>query len=244
MNMRKWILAEILGLNLLILLQAGFALAWYPALKPGMPLPELRVSDEQGLSMTATGALKALGAGPALLVPLFTRCHTSCPVLIAGLKEAMAAAASSGKDSIHVLILSFDAEETSEDLQRFRKREKIPPHWKVVRAQDQASVREFFDRYSYSIMDSDGGFVHPSQVFVLNARQGWAASLLGPRIQASDVKDAYEKAQESKLPRHPETLLLIGAAGFVSSLTVALFLAIRRRPSLKGLKAPTQLRVE
>lgn len=223
-------------------LYAGSVWALYPALKQEMPLPQLTLFDERDGEVAVSEELKSLGTGPALLVPVFTKCRMSCPVLVQALKSAINAASQTKGGSLRVLILSFDSSDTAADLKAFRERERIPADWGIARARDQASVREFFDQYSYSIMDSDGGFAHPSQVLVLNRDFKWVGSILGPSIKEKEISEAHEKASASeesgffaeicKVPSHPEFLLGFGTLGFLASMTVVLRVIARRRPKL------------
>lgn len=73
----------------------------------------------------------ATGA-PTLLLPIFTRCTGTCPMTAHYLKRALAGAGT----AFRVVVFSFDAADTADDLREFRDRFALPAEWLVVRSGD------------------------------------------------------------------------------------------------------------
>ncbi|MGZ6126234.1 MAG: SCO family protein [Myxococcales bacterium] len=187
------------------------------------------VSDEQG----AAGDLRAMAAGaPALLLPIFTRCAGTCPMTAHFLKESLRKA----EQPFRVIVFSFDAEDTANDLREFRERFALPADWRIVRSGDAAATRAFLDRLDFHFMKSSGGFDHPNETFVFSPGGAWAATLAGASFPAADLRTARERALGADDPSafraaeawliRPEAWILLACAGLVLSLA-AIVLARR-----------------
>lgn len=201
----------------------------YPPLKSQLKLPKITVFDDDDRTLILPAALDEPGK-PLFLVPVFTKCKMSCPLLVKALRGSLDEYRDGGgaKD-YRVLIFTFDSTDTSADLRAFRAKQQIPASWLIVRSPDQGAVRAFFDQFSFSIMSSDGGFIHPNEIFVFNGHHTWVGSLLGSRLSKGDISYAMNKAGDSGIwlqtlesISHPETLIVIGAIGFLATLMLLL----------------------
>lgn len=176
-------------------------------------MPNLSVLDESDRSLELTSAL-AGGEKNILLLPVFTKCHMSCPLMVKALAQVW-----SNGSQLRVALLSFDASETVQSLREFREREKIPSSWQIFRSSDAAALRAFFDAFSYSIMAADGGFNHPNQILVFDRDLKWSGSLYGTQLTESDLKEAQGTGSRfAGLLAHPDRLAIIGMIGLLLSL--------------------------
>lgn len=222
----------------LLLSCSGVARAdWYPPLKQGLALPELWVTDERGAVSNLKDALVSEShKGPLLLIPVFTKCRMSCPVMVEAVKKATL---EFGKTTpthrpLRIAVLSFDASDKAKDLSNFRKREQISNDWKLFAATDQQAVRTFFDEYSYSIMTDDGGFNHPNQALALSPSLKWVGSVYSTALTEGDVEHAYQAGLDAdevgafasfkRFLGYPEFWVITGAFGLLLSI---LFLVLR-----------------
>lgn len=202
----------------------------YPPLQSQLRLPTITVLDENDHPIVLPLAFDKQKE-PFFLLPVFTKCKMSCPIIVPALVDALEAyRKDGGSQNYRVLIFSFDSTDTAADLRVFRTKYKIPTFWQMVRSPDQSAVRGFFDQFSYSIMSVDsGGFAHPNEIFVLNGRLIWVGSLFGSSFSKNDISNAFYLAGDSGLWSqfrnwifHPESLIVIGALGFLGCLALLL----------------------
>jgi len=210
---------------------AAFAAALLPAERPE-PLPRLTVSDDQ----ETRHELRDLPAGePALLLPVFTRCTGTCPMTAHFLKEALATA----QAPFRVVVLSFDPEDTAQNLRDFRERFALPSAWLVVRSGDAAATRAFLDGLDFHFMKSSGGFDHPNETFVFSPGGAWAATLTGATFAKDSLEAAWQRALAADDRRplqrlrawllRPEAWILIACAGLGAAVIAVLLLARKAR---------------
>ena len=196
-----------------------------PAPRDRGSVPDAAVWDEGDHKISLRSKLKGLGPDPVILLPLYTRCTGSCPVLTRKLQSELARLNS--KASYHVVLFSFDPAETSESLKLFRERERLPGEWLMVRG-DELEIRRFFDFFHYSVMKENGALIHPSEIFLLtiDASAGnelrWRASLVGVDWSARDLEKELKEIQSpslmGRIEMNPETIAKTALAGLIASL--------------------------
>jgi len=190
----------------------------------------LAVLDEQDghddLGALATGA-------PTLLLPVFTRCTGTCPMTAVFLKDALAKA----RVPFRVMVFSFDADDTAQELREFRERFALPRDWRVVRSVDAAGTRAFLDELDFHFMKTSTGFDHPNATFVFSPRGAWAASLTGATFAAADLAAAWGRALSADDPSpfrkvavwliRPAAWVLLACIGLTISIAA---IVLARRP--------------
>lgn len=195
-----------------------------PADQPGLVPAPVTVVNEQDQPVNL-GSLMA-GASPVILLPVFTRCAASCPVMVQALKKALAGIPA----DFHVVIFSFDPHDTAADLARFRKEEGIPTDWRLVRSSGEAATRPFFDQLNYHFMNAAGGFNHPNRLFVFSPAYRWSGAFTGRDFTAQELtsarRDALAIDHPSLLRRvmgrflSPVGLASLGVVGMTATLGV------------------------
>lgn len=209
------------------LLGNAFAATWSAPSKSAVFLPELQVLDEENRSADLSTFIVSAGVGPVMLLPAYTRCQGSCPLTVRALLKATSTPA---KTDYRVILLSFDVHDTAEDLRHFRKHESIPDTWQLVRSTDGAALRKFLDTFSYSFMQSQSGFEHPSQLLFLSEGLEWKGNLSGTELTAEELEEALARTHWSHLrtlASRPESWLAVGLFGLICGLVVT-FVAVRQ----------------
>lgn len=157
-----------------------------------VPDPALR------LDTAAPGAavpLTELGGGPYIVAPIFTSCRAVCS------REAQALHAAWGESglegaSARVVLISFDPEDTQEDMAHFRELFDLPRSWYLATVEREEGLR-FFSRLGFRWRTLSGRqFDHAGKVFVLTEDLRIAA-VLGPDQLTSERLEAEVTAARS-----------------------------------------------
>lgn len=215
----------------LLLLAVSARAGWVPPSKPGIFIQTVSVLTEQGQIADLKNQLS--GARPTLLLPIFTRCAASCPIMTHALKKA---ATGTG---FQVVLFSFDPGDTAKDLQNFRERESLPADWILVRAASASAARSFLDQFDYNVMNAGGGFIHPNEIFVLSPRMRWSGLFAGEEIDPQTLRAAFDRAQEMDHPalwnqlkaevRDPQNRVIAASLGLLISIGVIFQILWRRQ---------------
>jgi cytochrome oxidase Cu insertion factor (SCO1/SenC/PrrC family) len=202
------------------------------------PVPHVQVWDEANHRTSLRAVLEAGGSGSVILLPVYTRCLASCPLLTQKLE---AEAARLGSDTAYrVLVFSFDPSETGDSLRTFRKQERLPTNWIMVRA-DEKEIRRFFDFFHYSVMTESGMLIHPSEIFLLDHNLNWRATLVGVDWSSVVLQKKLSRIETPGLAgwiaMNPAALAVVGFGGMLLSLGLIIGWLIFRRP--RGHSVPT-----
>jgi hypothetical protein len=203
-----------MSLFLIAVLVAGLAPPSSPHVKPRA----LAVLDDRDRPQELPE-----GPAPTLLLPLFTRCGGTCPLTALSLKQAIAGA----QPPFRVVLLSFDGDDTAEDLRAFREHMDLPAEWLLVRSAGASELRAFLDQLDFHFMKTEGGFDHPNQSFVFSPGGIWAGTFSGAPGSPTELRDAYQRSIDaddagslqslrSWLLR-PEALIVLACAGLAAA---------------------------
>lgn len=136
---------------------------------------------------------------PRLVVMLFTRCQTACPLLVEDLKGIVNAAGKKGSDKFGVSIFSLDSfRESPASLSAFASKRQLPKDWELLTS-DANAVAELAAALGvrYKRLAS-GDFIHSNVIYLLNSKGEVLAQKEGIKTPAADfvrqVKAALEKA--------------------------------------------------
>ncbi len=218
----------------IVFLTGGVARAeLLPALKAGLVPQGVSVIDEQDQKQDLRQIL--VGPQPVLLLPVFTKCLGSCPVMVHALKKALQQP--STRAPFRVVIFDFDSGDRAADLKRFRQEVELPADWIFVRSSADGATRDFFDQFDYHFMREGGGFNHPNQAFILSAQGKWTGIWLGSAYSASLLKTGFDQAFSADHPNfasrvsailgRTENWVLFGMAGFLVGLVVVAAIFVR-----------------
>lgn len=201
-------------------------------------IPNVMVWNEADQKMPLTEALGSSGPGPVIVLPLYTRCGTSCPVLTKKLEKETASMARSR--DYRVLLFSFDAAETSESLRRFREQESVPKNWALVRSDGQG-IQTFVDFFRYRVMTEEGLLVHPNEIFLLDRGLHWRLTLTGEDWDAGKLRDELKTMESHGVAAwtamNPAKVAAMGICGLFGSFALALGWMVLRRPESGAGKA-------
>jgi cytochrome oxidase Cu insertion factor (SCO1/SenC/PrrC family) len=195
------------------------------------PVPDVQVFDEASQPTSLRAMLNQPAGSPVLLLPVYTRCVASCPVLTHNLATALAGM--NPPQSYRVVVFSFDPLETAESLRLFRARQLVPPDWKIVRSNPE-DIRRLLDFFRYSVMTQNSTLVHPNEVFVLDSNLTWRRTLLGEDWREQELADAIAQTRSpgivARINANPERLAWIGFAAALLSVSIAGAWMIWRNP--------------
>jgi cytochrome oxidase Cu insertion factor (SCO1/SenC/PrrC family) len=218
---------------------AAFLVGGPVAVASGLPapsgsgeIPNITVWDEADHKISLMDLLQT-ASSPLIVLPVYTRCNMSCPVLARKLKEECTKLGKAA--NYRVLLFSFDPSEDAESLRAFRGQEQLPSDWKLVRA-DGANIRRLCDFFHYSVMAEGMVLVHPNQTFLLDHTFTWRATLTGTDWDTADLQKWLRQTESSGfsawVTMHPERLVWIGFGGLLLSLAVTLSWLILRKPNV------------
>jgi cytochrome oxidase Cu insertion factor (SCO1/SenC/PrrC family) len=202
-----------------------------PALQASR-VPEVSILDDASQPTSFGAFLGQAGSGPVILLPMFTRCSASCPILTHKLVTALAGM--QGVEPYRVIVFSFDPLETDESLRLYRAQEHLPAEWRMVRARE-SEIREFFGFFRYTVMNQDGTLIHPNEIFLLDQALNWRWTLVGEDWTKEDLAVAIRQTRSpgliATITSHPERLAWTGFTGAILGLCLAIGWMIRRKPT-------------
>ena len=192
-----------------------------PATQSSLPIPDVQVLDAAGNSVSIRSVIAAMGGGPIVILPIYTRCAASCPLQTQKIKQVWKDL--NGAASLRVLAFSFDPQETDSTISDYRHREGVPDRWVVVRAREP-DARAFFDFFQYSVMGDNGQFVHPDRIFLLDSSSRWRFTMGGLNYNPQEIESALAQLQSPGLrvwiQTHPDAVAWTGFLCILGSLCV------------------------
>jgi cytochrome oxidase Cu insertion factor (SCO1/SenC/PrrC family) len=195
----------------------------------GSQVPSVWFLDENGDTLR----LGELSSVPLIVSPVFTTCPHACPAISSSLVSALADVGGAGK-TFNVLTLSFDPEDTAEDLQRYRDRIGMPPAWIVANGTPD-QVDPFLEALDFRYAPlPGGGYAHPNVVAVLGPGLTIRSYLHGLMYTEEEVKAALRAASGRRplIEAARPWLLVVAALALVAALlTIAL---TKRRAGASG----------
>lgn len=201
-------------------------------------IPDVRVWNEANHNVPLQSVLTAEGGGPVILLPIYTRCGASCPVLTRKLEEE-AARMDSGI-AYRVLVFSFDPSESSKSLEIFRRQEQVPANWAMVRA-DEGEIRQFFDFLHYPVMTEGDMLIHPSEIFLLDDGLNWRGTLVGVDWSSAELQRQLSRIETRGLAgwiaMNPAALAVMGFGGMLLSLGLLIGWLIFHKPPKRRVAA-------
>ena len=146
--------------------------------------------DQKGESVN----IAELGGKPRLVVMLFTRCETACPLIIEDLKRIAAEIDTKKLEKIEVSIFSFDSSrETPLSLMDFSRKRNLPTHWRLFTSKPDAVAElaaSLGVRYKRL---QNGDFIHSNVIYLLNSKGEVAAKKEGLNTPRADFIKEIEK---------------------------------------------------
>lgn len=175
--------------------------------------------------------LFASSDNPIFVIPLFTQCRGTCPLITQSLIASVGEIAGA-EDRMNVLLFSFDKDDTREDLEAFRKLQNLPEWW-VLATSDFQSIRQFLDPLRFRFMKSEDQFAHPNQLFFFSPDWIWRGSIYGDDFTSDQILEAINRSQGSmpfwrRLIVDPQ-FLAVASALSLSLILLGLFLFVLLR---------------
>lgn len=155
----------------------------------GRVVPDVQVRTENGPAQ-----LRDLAAGqPTVLLLGYYRCHGSCPTTIRNLALALHGVES---PEHRVAVLSFEANETLEDLRKAKSDlGSLPPSWTFgLLSRDAAAQLTESIGYRFFFSERDQTYIHPDVLVFLSPAGEVMRYLYGIEPKSSDVVLALTEA--------------------------------------------------
>lgn len=209
----------------------------------GRSIAMVEWTDETG----RTRQLSEFAGYPLILLPIYTRCRSTCLPNVNRLKEALAASANDIRQT-RVLLFSFDASDDPAALAKYRRSENIPLGW-LLGSGSQKNIDALLDSIGFQAGKAGTEFTHPNLFIFLDARLRIAKWIYGTDYSTADIDLAWEVAagRSDWIGQHSDllyALLLFGS----TILCVTLVHYLRQFGQLRSLgqsqraKSPPLLR--
>ena len=130
-------------------------------------------TDEQGASVSFE---KWRGA-PIIVSMVFTNCTTACPLTIDKLRQASETFKREGRAATFVLVTLDPADDTPDQLRRFKASRQLPAEWHLLRGSDDAT-HELAHLLQVKVVDNAHIF-HDSRIVLFDADGRLAGQLRG-----------------------------------------------------------------
>ena len=213
----------------LALVPAARASGVTPAETNAGKIPNITVWDEANTQTSLWAKLDAGGSGPIFVLPVYTHCTMSCPVLASRLIHETQQLAPG--TAFRVLIFSFDPADDAASLRAFRLQEKLPASWMIVRSTD-TDIRRFDDYFHYVILTEGPVMLHTNQMFLLDHTLTWRATFLNESWTAADIRTWLQRVEVPSVfgwfVMNPLNLAFIGLGGMLLSLGLIMWVLMAR----------------
>jgi cytochrome oxidase Cu insertion factor (SCO1/SenC/PrrC family) len=221
------------GLFLLLLISLSTSVrasSVVPADSNAGQVPNVTVWDESNHQDMLWNKIQAAGMGPVIVLPVYTRCTMSCPVLAHMLVQQTSQL--NGGGPYRVVIFSFDPSDDATALRQFREQKNIPASWLLLRS-NASGVRRFCDFFHYSVLTEGPVMIHTNQIFLLNHDLRWRASFIDERWSVTDLQIWLKRVETPGilgwLAMNPQMLMLAGFGFMLLSISI-IFVVLLKRP--------------
>ncbi len=164
----------------------------------GKRVPDITLEDHRGNILR----LSHISDGQPLLVSLiYTRCSSSCPVIVERLKEALTRI---DNRNYRVLLIDFDERDTRAELLKFVEQRAIKEPWIVALAKGEelkAFLRSVDFRYVYD--EKTDMFYHPNVLIVLSPELRISGYILGLSFPKDKLEKLISIAERNEVNLNP-----------------------------------------
>ncbi len=137
---------------------------------------------------------------PTALILAYYTCDSACPLVV---KSALQATQSMGKDA-NFLVLSFDKEDTLEDIKRFKKQLGVEnPKWTfgIMKEEDIKKLTQSLG-YRFFYSRRDRVFIHPNVVIFLAPDGKIVRYLYGVSPKERELRIALAEAETFRITKN------------------------------------------
>ncbi len=164
----------------------------------GKKVPDVTLIDEKGKSVRLSEIVKG---EPVLISLIYTRCTSSCPMIVRGIRDALAGM----KEEVRVLLVDFDERDTPKDLVEYRKKRGITDkRWILALAKGDSlkSLTRALD-FKYFYDEKTDMFAHPNVLVILSPDLKVSGYILGLRYDPDKLSDIVAKARVGEVDINP-----------------------------------------
>ena len=149
--------------------------------------------------------ISALQGKPRLLVMLYTKCETACPIIVEDLRQIDVGLHSQKILNVEVSIFSIDsAHETPKTLMAFSAKRKLPNTWQLFTS-DSKTVVELAASLGFRYKKlSSGEYIHSNVIYFINKNGEVAARKEGLKTSSAEfIKEIIKaSAPDGPLTEH------------------------------------------
>ena len=215
------------------------------AVRADIPPPDARLSEGQVIPFD--GFVDQNGqpfraqrdARPWVVLPIYTRCPTTCSALTAALRGAVRESGLRAED-YRVVSFSFDSHETDATLREFRDRMQLPAEWLTLRAAAPEALERTLRALDFRTLQLDDGRIeHPNLVVVLGGDRSLVAYLSGAPLSPSELARVVRQTRDGEAPldRWRRAVFVLATLGF--AISAALFVGMLGRVTGRGPQPPS-----
>lgn len=140
-------------------------------LQGGKPVQDSSIHQLSTLWIDSEGqqlSLKNFRGRPFLLAMAYTRCESSCPLIVDDLLSIVKSLPSSGQN-IKIVLVSFDSDhETPETMKKYREKKKLNSNWTLLKG-DSDAVTELAAVLGVKFKKlKNGEYVHSNSIFLVD----------------------------------------------------------------------------
>jgi protein SCO1/2 len=160
----------------------------------GKQLSKRIFTTSQGTSLDLT----QLQDSSFILVPLYTGCLYSCPLVIKNLISAYKELPDTKK--IPVILFSFDPDETLDSMKTFEQNMKLPAKWFLVTLFDKNGKQSFLDEIGFHYFNAGNDqFEHPNIAYIFRKKLTIFNYILGITFNKEELKQKIESTQTEQV---------------------------------------------
>ncbi len=171
----------------------------------GKRVPDVVLTTSEGTQ----AKLSDLSRGKPLLMSfVYTRCTSSCPVIVQRLKRALSEL---GRSDYTVLLVDFDERDSVSELRDFVKQRGIEePNWKVVLARgDELTRLTRAVDFKFYYDDKTDMFAHPNVLVVVSPDMRVSGYVLGLSYDPDKLSSLITSAASGRISLNPIKGLLL-----------------------------------
>jgi protein SCO1 len=144
-------------------------------------------------------SFQSLSGRLRIIAMVYTKCPSSCPMIVQDIKLAMSQIPSEFRQGLHVDLFSFDSEnETAESLQNFRAKFKMTDNWSAYSG-SQSAVSELAAVLGLQFKKQPSGeFIHANVIYLVNGKGEVLAKQEGLKASNADFQKQVAQSYRSQ----------------------------------------------
>jgi protein SCO1/2 len=169
---------------------------------------------------------------PIIVSPIFTSCPSTCSLITASLRDALAEIGEPGV-GYEVLTVSFDPADGPAQLRAYRERLELPAGWRLAVATPE-NLTALLDAIDFHYLSMEGGgFAHANVITIIDPEMKVAGYMHGVMYDPGELRKELERAVRgtSLVHKARPLLFVIGVLGVIVMTVVLVATGRKQRPA-------------